>query len=218
MIGRAVKLAFYKLSGPLLLLNGAVYRRLKAPRRGSPRVQLGPGQNHYLDGWINLDANAFTAKCDVWGDLRNKLPFRDQSIKAFYSHHVIEHLPDMPRHFRDVYRCLQAGGVYRVAGPNGDAAVRRYLAQDASWFSNFPARRQSIGGKLDNFIFCNNEHLCILTESYLSELLSDAGFKTIYTCLPVRETHFPDIFNDTLAIEYENDFETPHTLVLEAVK
>jgi predicted SAM-dependent methyltransferase len=100
----------------------------RVPESGHVRVQLGPGQRHYLDGWINVDANMFTAKCDVWSDISGKLPFRDESIDAIYSHHVIEHLPDLPTHFRELHRVLKPGGVIRVGGPNGDAAMREYVA------------------------------------------------------------------------------------------
>jgi predicted SAM-dependent methyltransferase len=218
MMGRRVKAAFYQFAGPLMAINGYLYRVLRSPKTGAPRVHLGPGQDHYLPGWINVDANAFTAKCDVWADLRNRLPFRAGSVGAFYSHHVIEHLPDMAVHFRDVYRCLQPGGVYRLAGPNGDGAIRKFLEGDLEWFSDFPDNRKSIGGRFDNFIFCKNEHLAILTESYLRELLISAGFTKISLEIPTFSTGHPLLFGDCLGSESESNREAPHTLVLEATK
>jgi hypothetical protein len=108
MLARRTKRMFYVFAGPLMWANGAFYRSLRSPRQGDRvvRVQLGPGQRNYLPGWINVDANAFTGKCDVWADLRNRLPFRDQTVDAFYSHHVIEHLPDLAFHFAELFRCL----------------------------------------------------------------------------------------------------------------
>src|SRR5436305_13370650 len=122
MISRKTKAIFYTVAGPVMRLNVALYRALRAPRSGVVRVQLGPGRKHYLDGWINLDANVFTRNCDVWADFRNKLPFRDGSVDAFYSHHVIEHLPDglMSSHFSEMFRCLKCGGLFRVGGPHGE--------------------------------------------------------------------------------------------------
>jgi predicted SAM-dependent methyltransferase len=198
--------------------NGYVYRHLRAPRRGSLKVHLGPGQRNYLQGWVNVDANMFTARCDVWADLRNALPFRPDTVEAFYSHHVVEHLPDLSAHFRDVFRCLKPGGVYRVAGPNGDAAIRRFLAEDKQWFGDFPDKRHSIGGRLENFIFCRREHLTILTQSFLEELLVEAGFRDFGACLPSTQTGFDALFRDCLGTESETDFTDPHTLVIEAVK
>lgn len=201
-----------------MVANGARYRIFEAPKDGFNRAHLGPGQAKYLNGWINVDANRFTGKCDVWADLRHPLPFRDDTLDAIYSHHVVEHLPNMVAHFADAYRCLKPGGVYRVAGPNGDTAMRKFFEQDTSWFGDWPNKRRSVGGRLDNFILCSNEHLAILTESYLRELLEDAGFRDIEAHQASQSTGSPNLFNECLAIEQESDFSNPRTLVLEARK
>ena len=111
MMARRTKHMFYLFAGPLMRANGLIYRAMLSPRPGDEvvRVQLGPGQKNYLPGWINVDANTFTCKCDVWADLRNPLPFRDGTVDAFYSHHVIEHLPDLASHFAELFRCLKPG-------------------------------------------------------------------------------------------------------------
>src|SRR6478609_2452378 len=112
MLIRRAKAIFYLAAGPLMKANALVYRAFRAPSHESVRVHLGPGQKNYLEGWVNVDANMFTGKCDLWADLRNPLPFKNNSISAFYSHHVVEHLPDLSKHFGEVYRCLKPGGVY----------------------------------------------------------------------------------------------------------
>lgn len=218
MLSRKAKAAFYAAAGPVMALNGLWYRVARAPLAGDVKVHLGPGQRNYLEGWVNVDANMFTGRCDAWLDLRNRLPFRDGSIQAFYSHHVIEHLPDLRLHVNDVYRCLRPGGVYRVAGPNGDSAMKMFADGRASWFGDFPEKRRSLGGRLENFIFCKGEHLTILTESYMRELFEDAGFVDINQCAPTCETRHPGLFAECLSKEFESDFEVPHTLVIEAVK
>ena len=218
MMTRSAKAAFYAACGPMMKINGMLYRLFRSPRGGRVRVHIGPGQNKYLSGWINVDANMFTGKCDVWADLRNPLPFRNDSCDAFYSHHVVEHLPSLESHFRDVFRCLRPGGVYRVGGPNGDTAMQKYVAGDSKWFSDFPDKRSSIGGRLENFIFCRGEHLTILTRSYLEELMSRIGFVNVKQWLPVKETGYPDSFSECLATEWETDFGSPHTLIVEAEK
>jgi predicted SAM-dependent methyltransferase len=218
MLTRFAKATFYAVAGPLMWANGRLYRSLRAPQSGIQRVHLGPGQRNYLPGWINVDANMFTAKCDIWTDFSSSLPFRDNSIDALYSHHVIEHLPDLDRHFREAYRCLKPGGVYRVGGPNADSAIRKFLDNDRSWFKDWPEQRQSIGGKLNNFLLCRNEHLAILTKSFLFELMESAGFRQIETRLPKRETGWPDLFRSCLEREREDDSASPRTLFVEGAK
>lgn len=219
MISHRAKVAFFAVCQPAMRLNGCLYRLFRAPdASGLRKVQLGPGRGNYLQGWINVDANMFTGKCDVWADLRHPLPFRSATIDAFYSHHVVEHLPTLEQHFREVFRCLKPGGVYRVGGPNGDSAIAKFVANDSAWFIDFPDKRESIGGRFENFIFCRQEHVTILTRSYLTELMEKAGFVGVRVCSPVRETGFPSLFTECLAKEWESDFAAPHTLIMEAVK
>lgn len=218
MLSRKTKEAFYRVAGPLMKVNGILYRAFRAARKGQLKVHLGPGKKNYIEGWVNVDANAFTGKCDVWADLRNPLPFHDGTVDAFYSHHVIEHLPDIPFHLAEVFRCLKPGGVYRVGGPSGDSAILKFMENDSDWFSDFPDKRTSIGGKFENFIFCRGEHLSILTFSMLEEYMSAIGYADIRSCKAVRETHCPELFGDCLSKEYESDFEVPHTLIVEATK
>ena len=217
MIPRTLKASYFIVAAPMMRMNGALYRLIRAPKSGV-KAHLGPGRKRYLQGWTNVDANMFTAKCDVWTDLRYGLPFRDNSLHAAYSHHVIEHLPNMRAHLAEVFRCLQPGGVYRVGGPNGDSAIRKFIEDEKSWFSHFPEDRRSIGGRLENFIICAGEHLTILTESFLRELLEDAGFVNISLCKPIVDSGFPELFADALKQEHESDMDCPHTLVLEAAK
>lgn len=218
MLSRRAKNLFYKVAGPLMKVNGLVYRNFRAPRNGVVKVQLGPGQKNYLNGWINIDANKFTGKCDVWADLRNSLPFHKDSVDVFYSHHVIEHLPNIYFHLSEIYRCLKPGGVYRVGGPNGDSAISKFVEKDLNWFGVFPEKRKSIGGRMENFIFCKGEHLTILTFSMLEEFMSDIGFVKVKQCLVAKETDHPQFFSVCLPKEYESNFEVPHTLTIEARK
>jgi len=221
MISRELKAAYYFLLRWPMRLNGAIYKHLRAPRAGLVKVHLGPGQRKYLPGWINVDANLLTARLDLWADLRNPLPFPDNSVDAFYSYHVIEHLPDalLPAHFRELYRCLKPGGVIRIGGPSADSAIQKFLAGDAAWFSDFPDSRRSVGGRLANFLLCRGEHLSILTFSYLEELATDAGFREISICKPHYQTRFGPLMDPALlASEEETPQDPPMTLIIEAKK
>lgn len=219
MLKRQYKRLFYTICGVLMRINGWCYRRFFAPTTGCIKVQLGPGKRNYLAGWINVDANMFTAKCDVWADLRNPLPFRDGTVSALYSHHVVEHLEDVYAHFREVHRVLKPGGIFRIGGPNGDSAMKKFVEGDSAWFSDFPDKRASLGGRLENFIFCRGEHLTVLTYSFLQEVALQAGFGELKLCLPVTETHFPELIDAAvLALESEPTPECPHTILVEGQK
>lgn len=218
MISRELKIVFYILLSIPLALSGWLYRVFLAPRKGFIKVQLGPGKRNYLTGWINVDANFITAKTDCIADFRRKLPFHDNSLDCIYSINVLEHIPDIDFHFREMYRCLKPGGVIRVGGPNGDSHFRKYLEGDVEWFSTFPDRRESVGGRLSNYLMMRGEHLHILTKSFLQEVSEAAGFREMKVCCPVYETNFGDLFAPAIATEYESTPEIPKHFLIEAIK
>ena len=218
MVPRSLKAAYYVLLSPLMRLNATRHRLVPSSLRRSRRAHLGPGQKNYIKGWINVDANFLTSRPDVWADLKYKLPFPDGSLDAIYSHHVIEHLPDLDFHFQDMFRCLRPGGVIRVGGPHGDNAMRAMRDGLHDWFGEWPTKRRSLGGRLENFIFCKGEHVTILTESFLHELAQDAGFVDIRTCLPKQST-FGETFDAAVVdLEEARDHELARTLMVEARK
>jgi SAM-dependent methyltransferase len=220
MISRAMKETFYRSMSLPMRMNGWIYRNFRAPSNGTLKVHLGPGQEKYLAGWVNVDANFLTARIDVWADIRYRLPFRDNTVDAIYSHHVIEHLADhrLTFHFREMFRILKPGGVVRVGGPDGETAARKFVEGDVSWFGNFPDPHDSLGGKFTNFIICRGEHLTILSHSYLTEVAHAVGFKNVVRCQPITETHQGEIFAEAMKTEWETTPDAPHTLLIEAQK
>jgi predicted SAM-dependent methyltransferase len=219
MLSRNLKAAYYAALSYPMRANSLRHRLL--PKMSSDKVHLGPGKDKYLDGWVNVDANFVTAKIDIWADIRTTLPFRSGSVSAIYSYHVIEHLPDrlLPFHFNEMFRVLRAGGVIRLGGPNTDMAIDKFKENDFVWFSDFPDKRDSIGGRLANFVLCRVEHLAILTSTYVAELASNAGFSQIRFCHPMQETSVPTVFDhQVLSKEWEPTPDFPHTLIIEAHK
>lgn len=219
MIPYGLKRAYYILADLPMRANAQLYRRFRAPRSGL-KIHLGCGQVHYLEGWTNVDANLITARIDVWANFSKSLPFPDGSADLIYSHHVVEHLPDLPKHFAEMFRVLRPGGGIRIAGPHMGNACRKYLEGDTAWFWDLPDKWNSAGGRFTNFVFCRNEHLTALDESFLAELAENAGFREIAFCVPTQTTTLGalGLGNDVLSKEYEPDLSVPHTVVLEARK
>ena len=52
----------------------------------------------------------------------------------------------------------------------------------------------------------------------LEEFMSEIGYEDIRLCKPAIETNYPEVFGTCLAKESEADFDTPHTLIIEARK
>lgn len=221
MIPGNLKRFYYSMLKYPMQISGLLYKNFKCPQRGL-KVHLGPGQNNYINGWLNVDSNFLSAKIDVWANLLDRLPFRQESVDIFYSHHVIEHLPDshLIIHFQEMFQALRPGGGIRIGAPHMGNACRKYIEGDYNWFSDFPSKKESVGGRFMNFIFCEGEHLTALDESYLTEIAEQAGFVDIKFLCPVKETNLVDLgINEVvLSKESESDLSFPHTVILEARK
>jgi predicted SAM-dependent methyltransferase len=139
MILGTVKQLFYSLLKYPMRFNGWVYKNFKCPKSGL-KVHLGPGQSNYINGWLNVDANLITAKIDLWVNLLDTLPFRNGSVDIFYSHHVVEHLPDshLISHFQEMFQALRPGGGIRIGAPHMGNACNKYIQGEHTWFSDFP--------------------------------------------------------------------------------
>ena len=221
MLPRRMKALYYVLMAVPMSVSGWLNKHVRFRRTDPQFVHLGPGRRNYLNGWLNVDANLFTAKIDVWANLRDGIPFPDATVDAIYSHHLVEHLPDrlLPWHFCEMYRCLKVGGVIRVGGPHVHNAMIKYLDGDTQWFTGYAHMPKSIGGQFTRFVFCRGEHLTALTPSYLQELCEDAGFQDIHFCHPGSETNWPAVFSEkVLSTELVKDPEMPHTVIVEARK
>lgn len=85
----------------------------------------------YKKGWINIDNNSDDniEKLDLNWDLRNPLPFPDNSADFIFNEHFFEHLTvsEGQTAMRDLKRVLKPGGVMRIAMPDLEVVVNNYL-------------------------------------------------------------------------------------------
>jgi predicted SAM-dependent methyltransferase len=99
-------------------------------KRGKVKLNVGCGTD-YKRGWVNIDNNSDEniEKLDLNWDLRNPLPFPENSVDFIYNEHFFEHLtPDEGRVvMQDLLRVLKPGGVMRIAMPDLEALVHQYL-------------------------------------------------------------------------------------------
>lgn len=97
---------------------------------GKRCLNVGCGTD-YKKGWINLDNNSDNNidKLDLNWDLRNPLPFEDNSIDYIFNEHLIEHLTveEGQVAIKDMMRVLKPGGVMRIATPDLEVAVDKYI-------------------------------------------------------------------------------------------
>lgn len=181
MRSQLTKEIYWLCLGPLASSNRWLKRK-RFDRRIQERpryLQLGSGtkkSRHFL----NIDINLFS-KPDIWLDMTKGLPFPDASIQGAYSCHVFEHLPYTKAldTMEEVYRVLANGAGVRIVVPSLEKAILAYTNGDAAWFSDWPDSRRSLGGRLNNYLLCRDQHKLMFDYSLFEELSGAAGFRNV---------------------------------------
>ena len=144
-------------------------------------------------GWVNVD---LSPEAELTLDLREPLPFTDNTFRIIYSEHVLEHF-DYPRDIThllsECYRVLEPRGIFSLAVPDGEFALRYYtlrhnsapsLAQlhadvaqaNVRWEPSWCRTQMD---HVNNLMRQNGEHRWIYDEETMHLLLEGVGFSEI---------------------------------------
>jgi predicted SAM-dependent methyltransferase len=178
---------------PLIKLNYWRWRMQGQRPNGSGELHLHLAcGTKYLPGFVNIDGNIFR-RVDMWLDLRNGLPFPDDSVDSIYSCHAFEHFyPDeLESLLRECHRVLRPTAGMRAVVPDMEGAVQAYLEGRRDYFTDFPRALHSMGGMLSNLLFCNGNHRQGFDFSHMEEVLGHAGFSEIWKSSAGRTCLYP---------------------------
>jgi predicted SAM-dependent methyltransferase len=172
------------------------------------KLNVGCG-NVLLPGWLNIDMEP---GADLAIDVRQGLPFEDDSVDFIYNEHFVEHLTydEAGKVLREFWRCLRRGGAVRIATPDLDFLVELY-SRDFKTQDWFPSGFEFVKtkGVAMNMAFRRWGHKYVYNEEDLTVQLLKAGFQNIERC-ELNKSDYPELSN--LETRKES------TLVLEAVK
>ena len=90
-------------------------------------VNLGPGFQG-KEGWVNVDVCRGPFVNCLY-DCRKSLPFPDESVRAIFSEHFVEHIDyteEIPYFLSECHRVLKKDGVFRIVVPDAEKFLRAY--------------------------------------------------------------------------------------------
>jgi len=125
----------------------------------------------------------------AYGDIIKGLPINDNSCRAIYCSHVLEHLAleDFRVALSNTYRILEDGGVFRFVLPDLEYYVRQYV-EDTSRNAALNFMRETYLGienrnrgfkSLIRSFFGNSQHLWMWDYKSIEQELMDAGFSNV---------------------------------------
>lgn len=141
----------------------------------SLKLNLGSGEI-YKEGYINIDLHY--PKADLKYDLKNPLPYSDNSIDEIYTSHLIEHFTrkEWQEIKKDWFRVLKPEGKLEVKCPDLEECLRAFLKNKEGkrwtwWIFTIYGGQEEYG--------LGQEHKNGFTLDKLIEDLKEIGFKIL---------------------------------------
>lgn len=118
-------------------------------------------------------------------NLVKKFPFRSESVDAFFSSHVFEHvyLYQFEHVLKEIYRTLKKNGVFRIVLPDLDYVIKLYDSKNPTKFLEYMYENHTK-------TLSKNSHKWMYSAEYLKGILEKHGFKDVKIC-KYRQTSFP---------------------------
>lgn len=195
-------------SSQIVALISSIAANITVAPEVSRKLNVGCGTAQ-LPGWLNIDIEL---GADLVTDVREGLPFDNNSVHFIYNEHFIEHLSyeECEKVLREFRRCLKKGGVLRIATPDLDSLVMQYNRDfnNSEWFPRGFEFVKTKGMAL-NMAFSRWGHRFLYNEEELRNQLSKAGFSDMTRC-ELNKSSYPELSN----LETRKESR----LIIEAVK
>lgn len=148
------------------------------------KLNIGCGQN-IKKGWVNID---LSNHADINLDMREPLPFHDNTCSFIYSEHFLEHL-DYPKQslsfLNECYRVLSNDGIFSCGVPDTEWPLHEYCGLVNKGYFHFAKEKwhpewcQTKMEQINYHFRQNGEHKFAYDYRTLFKALQTVGFKEI---------------------------------------
>jgi predicted SAM-dependent methyltransferase len=221
--GLSRRRAYYSAKLKSSIWKDKIRAYMDAP--GAKKLNLGCG-GHILKGWINSDILDIQDEM-VFIDVRDALPFGQDSLDYIFSEHLLEHLEYEEGTYlmSQCFRTLKTGGVLRISTPDLAFLIDVYENENTEnheyidWAFDFywPDRKKSKALAL-NYYLTSWGHKCIYDEELLCDTLSQVGFKDIHK-VAIGKSGFQELQGlEKHGLAITEKWNSKESLIVEAMK
>lgn len=168
--------------------------------KGPIMLNVGCGTD-YKEGWVNVDNNSDNniTKLDLNHDLRDPLPYNDNTVDFIFNEHFFEHLTveEGQVAMKEFMRVLKPGGVMRIAMPDLEQAVDAYYNpkwKERDFMKTFGLEFVQTRAEMLNMNFHWWGHKWLYDWEELERRLREAGYTKIKRCKHSKSKH-PELCN-----------------------
>lgn len=148
-------------------------------------LEIGAGAKKGESGWTTLDINR---KVDIFWDLRNGIPFPENSVDEIYTSHTFEHIPfeSLKKLIRECHRALKPSGKLSICVPSARFYIEAYMNnKEFRSTKNFwkPGLCET-GSRIDQLnytVYMGGEHKYMFDNENLINILKLCGFNSAET-------------------------------------
>ncbi len=159
------------------------------------KLNVGCGTD-YKEGWVNVDNNSDNniTKLDLNHDLRNPLPYKDNTVDFIFNEHFFEHLTveEGQMAMKEFMRVLKPGGVMRIAMPDLEDTVEAYYNpkwKERDVMRKFDLEFVQTRAEMINMNFHWWGHKWLYDWEELERRLREAGYTKIKRCKHSKSKH-----------------------------
>lgn len=147
-------------------------------------LEIGSGDKKGKNGWVTLD---LSTKSDICWNLRQGIPFPDESIHKIYSSHLFEHLyfEEGQMLLDECFRVLVKDGIFSICVPNARLYIESYLKGNELDRSKF-FRVESVYNNTSRIDYVNyvaymgKSHKYMFDEENLVTILEKKNFRNVH--------------------------------------
>jgi SAM-dependent methyltransferase len=143
-------------------------------------LEIGAGNKTGSNGWTTLDNRE---GADLYWDLRDGIPFPEESIDKIYTSHTFEHIPfpALQALIQECHRVLKPQGSLSVCVPNARLYIEAYISgaefidKSTCWQPGLCDTGSSID-QVNYTAYMGGEHCYMFDEESLTKILRLNGF------------------------------------------